>query len=95
MFPSSFQWDAERDIKDVGLRGVEVYPKKSAALPQGKLSHQVKTGIIFITYSLLVAKAKKGETRLDQIVKWLEGDAMGSLIIFDECVCAGTGGVFP
>ena len=76
--------DAERDIKDVGLRNVEVFPKKAASLPKGKLSHLVKKGVIFITYSLLVANPKKGESRLDQIVKWLEGDTKGSLIIFDE-----------
>ena len=44
-----------------------------------------KKGVLFVTYSSLVAKSYiNGKTRLDQIVKWCGGKQFEGCLLFDE-----------
>jgi hypothetical protein len=67
-----------RDLTDLGLESIPLgrindYPAAAEiTLPQG---------VIFSSYSSLIAAAKTGERRIDQIQKWLGSDAV---VIFDE-----------
>lgn len=67
-----------RDLTDLGLESIPLgrindYPAAAEiTLPQG---------VIFSSYSSLIAAAKTGERRIDQIRKWLGTDAV---VIFDE-----------
>ncbi len=67
-----------RDLTDLGLESIPLgrindYPAAAEiTLPQG---------VIFSSYSSLIAAAKTGERRIDQIQKWLGTDAV---VIFDE-----------
>jgi len=79
--------DAARDLDDLGLERLPLYPKRgsSGGLPRGDLDDAgVGDGVLFFTYSLLIAGSSKGQSRLDQALAWLEKDAKGALIIFDE-----------
>jgi len=67
-----------RDLTDLGLESIPLgrindYPAAGEiTLPRG---------VIFSSYSSLIAAAKTGERRIDQIQKWLGSDAV---VIFDE-----------
>src|SRR5258705_1239381 len=67
-----------RDLTDLGLESIPLgrindYPAAAEiTLPQG---------VIFSSYSSLIAAAKTGERRIDQIQKWLGTSAV---VIFDE-----------
>jgi hypothetical protein len=67
-----------RDLTDLGLESIPLgrindYPASGEiTLPRG---------VIFSSYSSLIAAAKSGERRIDQIQKWLGNDAV---VIFDE-----------
>ena len=85
---SDLRIDAARDLDDLGLEKLPLYPARdsaSATLPTGVLDAcGVKDGVLFITYSLLISKSAKG-SRLDQVVRWLDKDPTSGLILFDEC----------
>ncbi|HYX29129.1 MAG TPA: strawberry notch family protein, partial [Pyrinomonadaceae bacterium] len=67
-----------RDLTDLGLDSIplarinDYSPKEEITLPRG---------VLFSSYSSLIAAAKSGERRIDQIQKWLGTDAV---VIFDE-----------
>ena len=44
---------------------------------------QLKSGVLFVTYSMLIAKSGKA-SRLSQIMKWLGGPSFDGPILFDE-----------
>jgi len=54
-------------------------------LPYVKLDSKtgVKEGVIFSTYSSLIASSTRGRTRMQQLVQWC-GPGFDGLIIFDE-----------
>lgn len=55
-------------------------------LPYSKLDSKsvgIREGVIFLTYSSLIASSEKGRTRLQQLVQWC-GSEYDGLIIFDE-----------
>lgn len=55
-------------------------------LPYSKLDSKsvgVREGIVFLTYSSLIASSEKGRSRLQQLVQWC-GPEYDGLIIFDE-----------
>ena len=55
-------------------------------LPYSKLDSKslgIKEGVVFLTYSSLIASSEKGRSRLQQLVQWCGSDFDG-LIIFDE-----------
>jgi hypothetical protein len=55
-------------------------------LPYSKLDTKsvgVKEGVIFLTYSSLIASSDKGRSRMQQLVQWC-GPKFDGLIIFDE-----------
>lgn len=82
---SDLKYDARRDLDDVGASSVEVHALNK--LPYGKLdckSVGVKDGVIFLTYSSLIASSDKGKSRLQQLVQWCGPDFDG-LLVFDEC----------
>jgi hypothetical protein len=69
---------AKRDLTDLGLANIPLsrindYP------PAGEIA--LPRGVIFSSYSSLIAAAKTGEKRLDQIQRWLGSDGV---VIFDE-----------
>jgi hypothetical protein len=69
---------ARRDLTDLGLASIPLsrindYP------PAGEIS--LPRGVIFSSYSSLIAAAKTGEKRIDQIQRWLGSDGV---VIFDE-----------
>ncbi|KAK7250447.1 hypothetical protein RIF29_32896 [Crotalaria pallida] len=56
-------------------------------LPYSKLDSKsvgVKEGVVFLTYSSLIASSENGSSRLKQLVRWC-GPKFDGLIIFDEC----------
>jgi P-loop containing NTP hydrolase pore-1/C-terminal domain on Strawberry notch homologue len=69
---------ARRDLTDLGLANIALarindYP------PAGEIT--LPRGVIFSSYSSLIAAAKTGEKRLDQVQRWLGSDG---IVIFDE-----------
>lgn len=55
-------------------------------LPYSKLDSKsvgVSEGVVFVTYSSLIASSEKGRSRLRQLVQWC-GPEYDGLIIFDE-----------
>jgi len=67
-----------RDLTDLGLESIplarinDYSPKEEITLPRG---------VLFSSYSSLIAVAKTGERRIDQIQRWLGSAAV---VIFDE-----------
>jgi len=69
---------ARRDLTDLGLASISLsrindYP------PAGEIT--LLSGVIFSSYSSLIAAAKTGEKRMDQIQRWLGSEGV---VIFDE-----------
>ena len=69
---------ARRDLTDLGLANIPLsrindYP------PAGEIT--LPHGVVFSSYSSLIAAAKTGEKRIDQIQRWLGSDGV---VIFDE-----------
>lgn len=57
-------------------------------LPYSKLDSKsvgVKEGVIFLTYSSLIASSEKGRSRMGQLVQWC-GPGFNGLVVFDEVV---------
>ncbi|KDP27422.1 hypothetical protein JCGZ_20832 [Jatropha curcas] len=82
---SDLKFDARRDLDDVGASYVEVHPLNK--LPYSKLDSKsvgVREGVVFLTYSSLIASSEKGRSRLQQLVQWC-GSGFDGLVIFDEC----------
>ncbi|MED6150702.1 udp-glycosyltransferase, partial [Stylosanthes scabra] len=82
---SDLKFDARRDLDDMGATCVKVHALNK--LPYSKLSSKsvgVKDGVIFLTYSSLIASSDNGQSRLKQLVQWC-GPKFDGLIIFDEC----------
>ncbi|KAL5568778.1 hypothetical protein UlMin_025353 [Ulmus minor] len=82
---SDLKFDALRDLNDVGATGVKVHALNK--LPYSKLDSRVvgiSEGVVFLTYSSLIASSEKGRSRLQQLVQWFGQDYDG-LIVFDEC----------
>ncbi|CAI9087968.1 OLC1v1022187C2 [Oldenlandia corymbosa var. corymbosa] len=82
---SDLKFDARRDLDDVGASCIEVHALNK--LPYSKLDSKsvgIREGVIFLTYSSLIASSEKGRSRLQQLVQWC-GPEYDGLIIFDEC----------
>ncbi|KAB2636953.1 protein strawberry notch [Pyrus ussuriensis x Pyrus communis] len=82
---SDLKFDARRDLDDVGATCIEVHALNK--LPYSKLDSKsvgVKEGVIFLTYSSLIASSERGRSRMGQLVQWC-GPGFNGLIIFDEC----------
>eukprot|EP00899_Mesostigma_viride_P003167 jgi/Mesvir1/12851/Mv05881-RA.1 len=82
---ADLKYDARRDLDDVNAGDVRVYALNK--LPYSKLDSKavgVYDGVVFTTYSSLIAASDKGKSRLNQLVTWCGPDFDG-LIIFDEC----------
>jgi len=55
-------------------------------LPYSKLDSEaigIKDGVVFVTYSSLIASSEKGLSRLQQLVQWC-GSEFDGLLVFDE-----------
>ncbi|XVF77793.1 hypothetical protein PTKIN_Ptkin14bG0075000 [Pterospermum kingtungense] len=82
---SDLKFDARRDLDDVGAAFIEVHALNK--LPYSKLDSKsvgIKEGVVFLTYSSLIASSEKGRSRLQQLVQWF-GSEFDGLVIFDEC----------
>ncbi|OMO68935.1 Protein strawberry notch-like protein [Corchorus capsularis] len=82
---SDLKFDARRDLDDVGAAYIEVHALNK--LPYSKLDSKslgIMEGVVFLTYSSLIASSEKGRSRLQQLVQWCGSDFDG-LVIFDEC----------
>nr|CAB3482436.1 unnamed protein product [Digitaria exilis] len=82
---SDLKYDARRDLDDVGAKCVEVHALNK--LPYSKLDSEaigIADGVVFVTYSSLIASSEKGLSRLQQLVQWCGSDFDG-LLVFDEC----------
>ncbi|CAO2826033.1 unnamed protein product [Amaranthus hypochondriacus] len=83
---SDLKFDARRDLDDVGATIIEVHPLNK--LPYGKLDSKsvgIREGVVFLTYSSLIASSEKGKSRLNQLVQWCGGRDFDGLVVFDEC----------
>ncbi|WVZ94507.1 hypothetical protein U9M48_040390 [Paspalum notatum var. saurae] len=79
------KYDARRDLDDVGAKCVEVHALNK--LPYSKLDSKaigITDGVVFVTYSSLIASSEKGYSRLQQLVQWC-GSEFDGLLVFDEC----------
>lgn len=82
---SDLKFDSRRDLDDVGAAFIEVHALNK--LPYSKLDSKsvgIKEGVVFLTYSSLIASSEKGRSRLQQLVQWC-GSGFDGLVIFDEC----------
>ncbi|KAL4201430.1 hypothetical protein AMTRI_Chr02g216010 [Amborella trichopoda] len=82
---SDLKFDARRDLDDVGASCVEVHALNK--LPYSKLESKsvgIKQGVIFSTYSSLIASSERGRSRLQQLIQWC-GPEFDGLLVFDEC----------
>ncbi|KAH9646135.1 protein FORGETTER 1 [Citrus sinensis] len=82
---SDLKFDARRDLDDVGATCIEVHALNK--LPYSKLDSRsvgIREGVVFLTYSSLIASSEKGRSRLQQLVQWC-GSGYDGLVIFDEC----------
>eukprot|EP00268_Persea_americana_P026498 TRINITY_DN2591_c1_g1_i1.p1 TRINITY_DN2591_c1_g1~~TRINITY_DN2591_c1_g1_i1.p1 ORF type:complete len:1271 (-),score=272.64 TRINITY_DN2591_c1_g1_i1:376-4122(-) len=82
---SDLKFDARRDLDDVGASCIEVHALNK--LPYSKLDSKsvgVRDGVVFLTYSSLIASSEKGRSRLQQLVQWC-GSEYDGLVVFDEC----------
>lgn len=55
-------------------------------LPYSKLDSKsvgIREGVVFLTYSSLIASSEKGRSRLQQLVQWC-GSGFDGLVVFDE-----------
>ncbi|KAJ0498287.1 putative protein strawberry notch, P-loop containing nucleoside triphosphate hydrolase [Helianthus annuus] len=82
---SDLKFDARRDLDDVGATCVKVHALNK--LSYSKLDSKsvgIKDGVVFSTYSTLIASTENGRSRLKQLVQWC-GSEYDGLIVFDEC----------
>uniref|UniRef100_J3MRB3 PHD-type domain-containing protein n=1 Tax=Oryza brachyantha TaxID=4533 RepID=J3MRB3_ORYBR len=82
---SDLKYDARRDLDDVGAKYVEVHALNK--LPYSKIESKavgIANGVIFVTYSSLIASSEKGRSRLQQLIEWC-GSEFDGLLVFDEC----------
>ncbi|KAL8209836.1 hypothetical protein R6Q57_006568 [Mikania cordata] len=82
---SDLKFDARRDLDDAGATCIEVHALNK--LSYSKLDSKsvgIREGVIFLTYSSLIASSEKGRSRLRQLVQWC-GFEYDGLIVFDEC----------
>ncbi|KAI3945077.1 hypothetical protein MKW98_009881 [Papaver atlanticum] len=82
---SDLKFDARRDLDDVGATCIQVHALNK--LPYSKLDSKsvgIKEGVVFLTYSSLIASSEKGRSRLQQLLQWC-GSEYDGLVVFDEC----------
>ncbi|KAI3755989.1 hypothetical protein L1987_55800 [Smallanthus sonchifolius] len=82
---SDLKFDARRDLDDVGATCIEVHALNK--LSYSKLDSKsvgITEGVVFLTYSSLIASSEKGRSRLQQLVQWC-GSEYDGLIVYDEC----------
>eukprot|EP00887_Chlorella_sp_A99_P005244 scaffold1.g5244.t1 len=81
---SDLKFDARRDLDDAGASFIELHALNKQ--PYAKLAGpkvNIKEGVIFLTYSSLIASSDGGRSRLKQLLEWC-GSGFDGLIIFDE-----------
>jgi hypothetical protein len=84
---ADLKFDARRDLDDVGAADIEVHALNK--LPYAKLAGAkvgVKEGVLFLTYSSLVAASDGGRSRFKQVVEWC-GAGFDGLLVFDGELC--------
>ncbi|KAK1374202.1 Protein strawberry notch like [Heracleum sosnowskyi] len=82
---SDLKFDARRDLDDVGAIFIKVHAlNKHSYSKLDSKAVGVREGVVFLTYSTLIASSANGRSRLKQLVQWCGKDYDG-LIVFDEC----------
>ncbi|KAL1131058.1 hypothetical protein AAG570_012295 [Ranatra chinensis] len=87
---SDLKYDAERDLRDVGAEKIKVFSLSKFKYSEISSAEngRVKKGVVFATYSALIAKtAQSGtpyKTRLHQLLDWC-GPNFDGVLVFDEC----------
>ncbi|XP_018017597.1 protein strawberry notch homolog 1 isoform X2 [Hyalella azteca] len=87
---NDLKYDAERDLKDIGVTNIPVHflSKMKYAKINSSVNGNIKKGVMFSTYSALIGESSSGQgkykTRLKQLLNWC-GDDFDGCIIFDEC----------
>ncbi|KAK1397101.1 hypothetical protein POM88_006964 [Heracleum sosnowskyi] len=82
---SDLKFDARRDLDDVGAIFIKVHALNKLAYSKLDVKAVgVREGVVFLTYSSLIASSTNGRSRLKQLVQWCGKDYDG-LIVFDEC----------
>lgn len=86
---TDLKYDAERDLRDIGADQITVHAlnqSKNSSAPKDVIG-SIKEGVIFSTYSDLIAELSVTSRRklsgLEQLLKWCGQDFDG-VIIFDE-----------
>ncbi|XP_034152837.1 protein strawberry notch homolog 1 isoform X2 [Esox lucius] len=86
---NDLKYDAERDLKDIGAKNIQVHSLNK--FKYGKISSKhngsVKKGVIFATYSSLIGESQSGgkyKTRFKQLLHWC-GEDFDGVIVYDEC----------
>eukprot|EP00898_Chlorokybus_atmophyticus_P004114 jgi/Chlat1/4703/Chrsp3S00444 len=82
---SDLKYDASRDLEDLNAAEIPVHALNKA--PYKKLDSKevgIHDGVVFSTYSSLIASSENGRSRLSQLIQWCGKDFDG-LIVFDEC----------
>ena len=67
---NDLKFDARRDLDDAGAPDIEVHALNKQ--PYGKLDSKkldIQEGVLFSTYSSLIASSDKGRSRLQQIIQ--------------------------
>ncbi|OMO77799.1 hypothetical protein COLO4_25000 [Corchorus olitorius] len=93
----------EMELVSVKVEQLQVHALNK--LPYSKLDSKslgIMEGVVFLTYSSLIASSEKGRSRLQQLVQWCGSDFDG-LVIFDEArlpdarvvYCSATGASEP
>jgi hypothetical protein len=78
---TDLQLDAQRDLKDIGACDIDCFLINKIPLDSRK-DISIKKGVIFLTYSSLVATTG-GKSRLEQLIRWC-GPNFDGCILFDE-----------
>ena len=81
---TDLKFDARRDLDDVGAFHIPLH--LLSKIPYGKIDGKkinIKSGVLFMTYSSLISSSDRGLSRIKQIRQWC-GHNFDGLIIFDE-----------
>ncbi len=87
---NDLKYDSERDLSDIGAKGIDVYflSKMKYAKINSSINGNVRKGVIYSTYSALIGESQAGsnkyKTRLKQLLHWC-GEDFDGVIVFDEC----------
>jgi hypothetical protein len=76
--------DARRDLADIGAGHIRLHDLRDYRMDQDlRAMSELRTGVLFCTYSLFVSGRTLDQSRIEQIIRLL-GDDFDGLVTFDE-----------